>query len=75
MARRDDLMKDGHQQIRMRACKHRNVHRHGGRVRFVQAHAKVPFARQQQENENANMHEADTRYAIKKGNTHTQTSC
>lgn len=51
------LVKNGYQKVGMWAGEHRNVHGHGGCVRFIQSNAEIPFARQQQQNEYTNMHE------------------
>lgn len=37
-----------------------NVHRNTQNVRFVEPNAKVPLSAQQQEDEDADVHEADT---------------
>lgn len=42
----------------MRTGKNGNVHWNGGRVRLVQSHTEVSLARQQQQDEHANVHEA-----------------
>lgn len=38
---------------------HRDVHGHVDGVGLIQAHAKVPLAAQQQQNEHADVHESD----------------
>ena len=56
----NDFMKNGYEQISMRTGENRNVHGHSGRVGFIQAYAKVPFAGQQQQYEYADVHQADS---------------
>jgi hypothetical protein len=46
VAGRDDLVEDHDEQVRVRARKHRDVHRDGGRVRLVQPHAEVALSGQ-----------------------------
>lgn len=43
----------------MGSCEHRNVHGHTESVRLVQTDAKVSFSTQQQQDEDADVHEAE----------------
>lgn len=63
VAGRDDLVEHRDQEVRVRPGEDGNVHRNGGRVRFVEPHAEVPFARQQQQNEYADVHQSDASYS------------
>lgn len=49
MAGRNDLMEYSNEQVCMRSSEYRYVHWDSGRVRFVQTHTKISFARQQQQ--------------------------
>lgn len=43
----------------MGSCEHRNVHGHTESVRLVQTDAEVSFSTQQQQDEDADVHEAE----------------
>lgn len=46
------------EQIGVRPCENRNVHRDAESVRLVETHAKVSLSAQQQEDEDADVYEA-----------------
>lgn len=49
-----------YKQISVRPCEHWDVHRHMDRVGLIQAHAKVSLPTQEQQNEDADVHESNT---------------
>lgn len=48
------------EQVGVRPCENWDVHWHAESVRLVETHSKVPLSAQQQENEDADVHQADT---------------
>ena len=48
------------EQVGVRPGEHGDVHGHSQRVRFVQADAEVSLSAEQQQDEHADVHEADT---------------
>jgi hypothetical protein len=52
----DYFVKNYNQQVGVSSSKNRNVHRNGGGVGFVQAHSKISFAAQQEQDEHSNVH-------------------
>ena len=49
-----------YEQVSVSPCEHWDVHRHMDGVRLIQAHAKVSFPAQQQQNEHTDVHESNT---------------
>lgn len=60
------------EQVGVRPCENRDVHRNAERVRLVETHPKVPLSAQQQEDEDTDVHQADTSCET---HTHTHTMC
>lgn len=59
------------EQVGVRPCENWDVHWNAESVRFVETHPKVPLPTQQQENKDADVHQAHT--SCKHARTHTHT--
>ena len=49
------------EEVGVRACEDGDVHRDAHRVRLVESHPEVPLSAEQQEDEDSDVHQADTR--------------